>query len=335
MRIALRCADASTVDGDVIGLKYAQELHGVDGLFAERLGVERGPAVGEHFLVACPADMGIAEALFIGVRPIFEFRYEAIRRFSSAVLEILAGERPHCRRLVMTLHGPGYGLDETEAALAEIAGIEDAIRSGHHPKELEEILIAELDPGRVERLRKALVRSLGSGSDVGGADAWATVLRPEGGRGAASVGPTDSPRQLLDTAGSGSEDKPHVFVAMPFDAGMDDVFHYGIKTVFNGRGWLCERVDRQPFIGDILQRVLDRVRTAKVVIADLTGANPNVYLELGYAWGTGRPTILIARSDEELRFDVRGRRCLRYTRIQDLEAMLGREIDGLQEDGSL
>ncbi|HZD04994.1 MAG TPA: hypothetical protein VE173_08750, partial [Longimicrobiales bacterium] len=173
MRIALRCADASTVDGDVIGLKYAQEFHGVDGLFAERLGVTRGPAVGEHVLVPCPADMGVGEALFVGVRPIFDFRYSAIRRFSTAVLEILARERPHCRRLVMTLHGPGYGLDETEAALAEIAGLEDALRSGVCPKELEEIVVAELEPGRVERLRKALVRSLGRGDEAGRADAWA------------------------------------------------------------------------------------------------------------------------------------------------------------------
>ena len=28
-------------------------------------------------------------------------------------------------------------------------------------------------------------------------------------------------------------------------------------------------------------------------VADLTTANPNVYLEIGYAWGMGKPTVLL------------------------------------------
>ncbi len=43
------------------------------------------------------------------------------------------------------------------------------------------------------------------------------------------------------------------------------------------------------------------------MIAVLTGANPNVYLEVGYAWGKGRrPTILVTDDAEDPRFDVQG-----------------------------
>lgn len=64
---------------------------------------------------------------------------------------------------------------------------------------------------------------------------------------------------------------------------MDDVFYYGIQQPVRATGFLCERADQEAFLGDILDRVKQKIETAAVVIAELTGANPNVYLEIGYA----------------------------------------------------
>jgi hypothetical protein len=58
-------------------------------------------------------------------------------------------------------------------------------------------------------------------------------------------------------------------------------------------------------------------------------ANPNVYLEVGYAWGRGRQTILLVRDIKELKFDVAGYRCLVYKNIRDLETQLSRELQHL------
>jgi hypothetical protein len=58
-------------------------------------------------------------------------------------------------------------------------------------------------------------------------------------------------------------------------------------------------------------------------------ANPNVYLEVGYAWGRGRPTILLVRDLKELKFDVAAYRCLVYRNIRDLETQLSRELQHL------
>jgi hypothetical protein len=182
----------------------------------------------------------------------------------------------------MTLHGPGYGLDETEAALAEIGGLEDAIRAGNVPPALEEVVIVERDAGRVERLADSLTRELGSAPLKPG-NVWAMNVLP---------GESED-RGAAGSVGERSEDKPHVFVAMPFDPAMDDVYHYGIQRVVHERGWLCERLDQTAFTGDVVERIKVRIRTAKVVIAGLTGANPNVYLEVGYAWGVGRPTVFL------------------------------------------
>jgi nucleoside 2-deoxyribosyltransferase len=116
---------------------------------------------------------------------------------------------------------------------------------------------------------------------------------------------------------------------MPFSADMEDVFYYGIQKPVRELGYICERVDQAAFTGDILQQVRSRIEDADIVIADLTSANPNVYLEVGYAWGKSRPTVLLIKDPEQLRFDVRGQRCLAYKTIKELELRLTTELNSL------
>nr|MCU0700722.1 hypothetical protein [Myxococcaceae bacterium] len=135
--------------------------------------------------------------------------------------------------------------------------------------------------------------------------------------------------QVMASAGQTQTEKPHAFVAMPFLAELEDVFHYGIQAPVKAAGLLCERVDQAQFDGLIIQRIKERIDTARVVIGDLSTANPNVYLEVGYAWGKGRPTILLVRDVKELRFDVQGHRCLEYRSIRELETLLSAELGRL------
>lgn len=132
------------------------------------------------------------------------------------------------------------------------------------------------------------------------------------------------------TAGAGSKAKSHVFVAMPFSKELEDVFFFGIQSPVNTAGLLCERMDMVAFTGDILDKVKARIESAALVIADLTGANPNVYLEVGYAWGKGRPTLLLSKKTEELKFDVRGQRCIVYDSIFDLANKLNQDLSALE-----
>ena len=80
----------------------------------------------------------------------------------------------------------------------------------------------------------------------------------------------------------------------------------------------------------MIEWVKTRIASAALVVADLSDANPNVYLEVGYAWGCGRPTVLVVRDTSQLKFDVRGQRCLVYKRIKDLEALLRTELENLK-----
>ena len=132
------------------------------------------------------------------------------------------------------------------------------------------------------------------------------------------------------TAGVTSRDKRHIFVAMPFSKAMQDVYIFGIQGPANEAGYLCERVDMATFTGDILARIKSRIDTAALVIADLTGGNPNVYLEVGYAWGRKRDTLLLARESDDLKFDVRGQRCILYESIADLAEKLKKDLSKLE-----
>lgn len=131
------------------------------------------------------------------------------------------------------------------------------------------------------------------------------------------------------------EKRPHVFVAMPFKVEMEDIYHYGILSAVTANGFECERVDKTAFTGDVLQRIKNSIETAVAVIAELSGENPNVHLELGYAWGRNIPTILLLRNGEELCFDVRGQRCLIYDSIKRLESELAEELTRLKDNGSI
>ncbi|NJL46319.1 MAG: hypothetical protein HC929_00900 [Leptolyngbyaceae cyanobacterium SM2_5_2] len=142
-------------------------------------------------------------------------------------------------------------------------------------------------------------------------------------------------RERLRSVGYASDSKAHVFVAMPFKEEMDDVYHYGIQGAVKATGYLCERADLSSFTGNIMEWVRQRIKSSKLVIADLTDANPNVYLEVGYAWGCGIPKILIVGNTEHLKFDVRDQRCLQYKSIKNLEESLQSELNSLKNHGNL
>ena len=67
----------------------------------------------------------------------------------------------------------------------------------------------------------------------------------------------------------------------------------------------------------------------------MTGANANVYLELGYAWGKGIPTILLIQNAKELCFDVQDQRYLEYRSIKVLEESLTQELARLKSTGRI
>jgi hypothetical protein len=221
----------------------------------------------------------------------------------------------------MTLHGVGFGLDEAEAFRAEIAGVLDAVEMHQQPPELIRVSIVERDEQAAKRLARVLNSILPTGV-ISDDQMQGEIEAPS----APSLGEA---RVALETVGRDSHYKPHVFVAMPFAEECADRFRYGIQGAANAAGYLCERADLASFTGDVIAWVKDRIDSAALVIADLTAANPNVYLEVGYAWGRGVRTVLIVAQGEDVKFDVRTQRHLEFRNIGHLEELLTKELKAL------
>uniref|UniRef100_UPI000A872330 nucleoside 2-deoxyribosyltransferase n=1 Tax=Desulfosarcina cetonica TaxID=90730 RepID=UPI000A872330 len=99
--------------------------------------------------------------------------------------------------------------------------------------------------------------------------------------------------------------KTFVFVLMPFTSEFDDVYELGIKAACRNAGAYCERVDEQIFEESILERIYNQIGKADVIVADMTGRNPNVFYETGYAHALNKRVILLTQRTEDIPFDLK------------------------------
>jgi len=99
--------------------------------------------------------------------------------------------------------------------------------------------------------------------------------------------------------------KPFCFVLMPFKEEFNDIYELGIKKACEQAGAYCERVDKQNFTGTILQRIYNQIAKADFIVADVTGQNANVFYEIGYAHALGKETVLLARTVDDIPFDLK------------------------------
>lgn len=88
------------------------------------------------------------------------------------------------------------------------------------------------------------------------------------------------------------------FIASAFDhKDVDTIYDHAIRPVLRQLKLCPSRVDRVEHNDDIDDHIFKLIDQSQVCIADLTFARPSVYYEAGYAYGTGKPVIYIARRD--------------------------------------
>jgi hypothetical protein len=108
------------------------------------------------------------------------------------------------------------------------------------------------------------------------------------------------------------------FVIMPFDpqfrAGYDDVIAPGMRAA----GLAAVRADQEA-LGNIHGMMFERIFESPVVIADVSGANPNVFYELGVSHSMASKTVTVVREDyrEAIPFDIAPYRVLVYPKRPD------------------
>lgn len=105
---------------------------------------------------------------------------------------------------------------------------------------------------------------------------------------------------------------PTAFVAMQFGEPYDALYRAVIRPKAQQLGFDVVRIDEVNRPGIIFQDIQRRIEDAKVVIAEITAPNQNVYYEVGYAHALNKPTILLAERGKELPFDIRSYRVIFY-----------------------
>lgn len=91
--------------------------------------------------------------------------------------------------------------------------------------------------------------------------------------------------------------KPLCTVLIPFDAAGQARFAT-LESIGEALGYRTMRVAQYYSSGMILEEIVRSIRDAHLIIADLTGANPNVFYELGLAHALGKRVFLVAEDPQ-------------------------------------
>ncbi len=127
-----------------------------------------------------------------------------------------------------------------------------------------------------------------------------------------------------------------VFVAMAMDDGhpeLADVLD-AIKRAAQSNNMAAERIDDQQTNEAITPRILDGIRSAEQVVADLTHERPNVYFEAGYAAGLGKVPVYIARRGAAVHFDLKDFPVIGFANLRELEIQLTARLSSLRGTAS-
>jgi len=103
-----------------------------------------------------------------------------------------------------------------------------------------------------------------------------------------------------------------ILVFMPFADELSPVYEDHLKSVAQKLDKTIARADDFFTNEQIVNEIWTALVSTKLVIADCTQRNPNVFYEIGLAHAIGKPAILITQNSNDIPFDLRHRRYLQY-----------------------
>jgi hypothetical protein len=137
------------------------------------------------------------------------------------------------------------------------------------------------------------------------------VLDISGGNNSPLIDTNSELRKLSRSATITSSDT--CFVMMPFAAPLGDYYNKIYEPAIIKAGLNPIRADNDIFgTGKIVDQIWSGINSAKVLIAELTGRNPNVYYELGLAHALKKPVVLVSSNEDDVPFDLKHIRVIYY-----------------------
>lgn len=103
------------------------------------------------------------------------------------------------------------------------------------------------------------------------------------------------------------------FVMMPFAEPLGGYYTSVYQPAIDKAKLKAVRADAEIFgTGKIIDQIWAGIHSARVLVAELTGRNPNVLYELGLAHALRKPVVLISSNEDDVPFDVRHVRVIYY-----------------------
>lgn len=109
-------------------------------------------------------------------------------------------------------------------------------------------------------------------------------------------------RSFLDTC----------FVMMPFGEWFDKYYQEIYVPAIREAGFEPVRADELFATGTVVEQIWEQIKKAKILLADLTDRNANVFYELGLAHAARKPVVFTAPNVEDVPFDLRHLRVILY-----------------------
>jgi|688.fasta_scaffold191708_2 hypothetical protein len=121
------------------------------------------------------------------------------------------------------------------------------------------------------------------------------------------------------------------FVLMPFKDPFNSYYDHVLKKAALDVGLEPIRADEIYGTRPIIEDIVKEIREASVLIAEVTGKNPNVNYEMGIAHAMKRPVVIISQSVDDIPFDYRHLRAIIYNTAKvgwdsDLKSQISRSL---------
>jgi len=103
------------------------------------------------------------------------------------------------------------------------------------------------------------------------------------------------------------------FVVMPFALPIGDYYQHIYEPAIAKAGMRAVRADADIFgTGKIIDQIWGGINAAKVLVAEMTSRNPNVFYELGLAHALNKPVVLVSSNEADVPFDLKHIRVIYY-----------------------
>jgi hypothetical protein len=128
-----------------------------------------------------------------------------------------------------------------------------------------------------------------------------------------------------------SIDSTLCFALLPFEESLFVIYEEAVLPALNDSGLRGTHAGNIFDNREIIEDIWESITTARLIVADVTGRNPNVFYELGICHTLGKEVIVITQNDNDVPFDIRHRRYIKYdaSKLHLLKSILEKTIKNI------